>query len=767
MWNMAEPAKPASSEGTYSIDGMDCADCALKIEKGVRQLPGARDVRVDFATARLHIDGDVPASLIQERVEALGYRIAESRGGQSPHAPRPTPHAPLDFGRYLLGRLETRMALAGGGIILLAFLLGRAGIVDGIFQDTLYVAALALAGYPIARSGLSNLLINRDFNINLLMTIAAVGAVVICETTEAATMIFLFAIAEALEGYTTDRARDSLRQLMALAPAQAIRLRPALRSPGAKQGEAGSEVEGAAREETVAVDALRVGDVILVRPGERIPMDGVVTAGSSDVNQAPITGESLPVRKGAGDEVYAGTVNGGGALEARVTHLAQDNTLSRIIRLVEEAQSVRAPSQRFIDQFARVYTPAMVALAALVAVFPPLLFRAPFLDTPDGHGWLYRALALLVIACPCALVISAPVTMISAIAAAARRGVLVKGGAHLEALGQVKVFAFDKTGTLTRGAPAVTAYRSVDCDTGGECVLCDDVLALASALERRSAHPIARSVVAAAERRGVAHLYAPAEDVAMQVGSGVQGRVNGKLATLGNHGLFDAGHPHLEQLCEWVESAEADGQTTMLLCDGDRVRGYIAVADEVREDGRRAMAELRALGLETVMLTGDNASVARAVGRSVGVDDVRAGLMPEDKLDAIEQMKSRRGGVAMVGDGINDTPALAAATVGVAMGGAGSAQALEAADVALMADSLHELPFAVRLSRFARRLIVANVTISIGVKLAFMLLALAGLASLWMAVLADMGVSLLVTLNGMRPLTFDRAPQAVASSSEW
>jgi len=344
--------------------------------------------------------------------------------------------------------------------------------------------------------------------------------------------------------------------------------------------------------------------------------------------------------------------------------------------------------------------------------------------------------------------------MISAITAAARRGVLVKGGAYLEALGQVKVFAFDKTGTLTRGAPVVTAYRSVDCETGGECALCDDVLALASALERRSAHPIAHSVVAAAEQRGLAAAYAPAEDVAIQAGSGVQGRVNGRLATLGNHHLFDADHPHNERLCEWVESAEADGQTTMLLCDGDRVRGYIAVADEVREDSRRAIADLRALGLETVMLTGDNAIVAQAVGHSVGVDDVRAGLMPEDKLEAINEMEARREGVAMVGDGVNDTPALAAATVGVAMGGAGSAQALETADVALMADSLYELPFAVRLSRFTRRLIAENVTISIGVKLVFMLLALAGLASLWMAVLADMGVSLLVTLNGMRPLAF-------------
>jgi Cd2+/Zn2+-exporting ATPase len=722
---------------TYHIDGMDCADCALKIEKGVRQLPDVRQARVDFATAKLRVDGDAPPDAIRQRVEALGYRLADPRN-QPTNQPASQRSGPLGFAQYLRTRAETRLALVGGGLILLTFLLGSAQVIDLASRDGLYVAALVLAGYPIARSGLGNLLINRDFNINLLMTIAAVGAVVIGETTEAATMIFLFAIAEALEGYTTDRARDSLRSLVALAPAQAIRL-----SNGA--------------EHNVPVDALQVGDVILVKPGERIPMDGVVAAGSSEVNQAPITGESLPVRKDHGAEVFAGTVNGGGALEVRLTHRAQDNTLNRIIRLVEEAQSVRAPSQRLIDEFARFYTPAMVALAALVAIIPPAFFGAPFLDTPQAHGWLYRALALLVIACPCALVISAPVTIISAITAAARRGVLVKGGAHLESLGRVKAIAFDKTGTLTRGEPAVTLFRSIDCETDAACEKCDDVLALASALERRSAHPLARSVVSAAEQRGLADVYPAALNVEALAGRGVQGHVNGKLATLGTHTLFDADHPHHAQLCEWVESAEAQGQTTMLLCDGDRVRGYIAVADEVRADSQRAVADLHALGLKTVMLTGDNATVARAVAERVGVSDVRAGLMPADKLGAIKALLAQHGRVAMVGDGVNDTPALAAATVGVAMGGAGSAQALETADVALMADSLHALPFAVRLSRFARRLIGQNVAISIGVKFAFMLLALAGWASLWMAVLADMGVSLLVTLNGMRPLALERA----------
>jgi Cd2+/Zn2+-exporting ATPase len=409
-----------------------------------------------------------------------------------------------------------------------------------------------------------------------------------------------------------------------------------------------------------------------------------------------------------------------------------------------------------IDRFARVYTPGVVIFAALVAFLPPLLFGAPFYSALDpAHSWLYRALSLLVIACPCALVISGPVTIISAITAAARRGVLIKGGAHLEALATVKVFAFDKTGTLTRGIPVVRVNRSIDCTTGQTCAACDDVLALAAAVERRSAHPLARAIVDAAQERGLDRTYAPAESVEMLAGQGVRGQVNGKTVTVGSHNLFDLEHPHNTLFCDLVSEAEAQGQTTMLLCDGDRVRGFIAVADAVRADSQAVIGELNALGLTTVMLTGDNPAVAESVGREVGVNDVRAGLLPADKVDAIREF-AQQGNVAMVGDGVNDTPALAAATVGIAMGGAGSAQALETADVALMADDLSQLPFAVRLARLGRRLIGQNIVFSLGTKLFFMGLALTGNASMWMAVAADMGVSLLVTLNGMRPLRFER-----------
>jgi Cd2+/Zn2+-exporting ATPase len=713
---------------TYVVTGMDCADCARSVERGVKRLENVSTVRVDFATSKMHVDGEVTQDALRQRLEKLGYGLADesalkpekkSRGGV------------FGFWDYLNSRRETRLALIGGFLAFVGLLSGFLGVPENI-SVLIFIVAMAVTAFPIARNGISTLFVNREFNINLLMTIAAIGAVIINEPFEAATVIFLFAIGEALEGYTADRARDSLRSLMELAPAQA------------------QLVDG----QVIPVELLRVNDVILVKPGERIPMDGVITEGESDVNQAPITGESIPVQKVKGAEVFAGTINGSGALKINVAHLAADNTLSRIIRMVEEAQSVRAPSQRLVDQFARVYTPAVVVIAILVALMPPLLLNAPFYNLADGtHGWLYRALSLLVIACPCALVISAPVTVISAITAAARRGVLFKGGAHLEALGQVKAFAFDKTGTLTYGNPVVKTARSIDCATGEACASCDDVLALAAAVESSSAHPLAKAVVGAAQQRGL-QPYPQAEAVEMLAGQGIRGTITGKPVTVGSHAFFDRQYPHAPEFCSLVQDAEAHGQTTMLLADGERVRGFIGVADAVREDSAKAVEALKALGVETTMLTGDNATVASAVGQQVHVDDVRAGLLPADKVDAVKELRAKYGSVAMVGDGVNDTPALAAATVGIAMGGAGSAQALETADIALMSDDIKQLPFAVKLSRFARALIHQNMAISFGVKAMFLIMALFFDTSLWLAIFADVGVSLLVTLNGMRPLKF-------------
>jgi Zn2+/Cd2+-exporting ATPase len=516
------------TEKIYQIGGMDCANCAREVEDGVRRLPGVQRVQVDFTTTRMRLDGDVPFAALRKRVEALGKTIEDEqpvRAGLKRAGLKPAPTR--NFLAYLLSRTETRLALLGGGIIGLGVVISWiwTDVAYSVPSNALYILATLIALIPIARSGLTTLLINHDFNINLLMTVAAVGAILIGETLEAATVVFLFAIGEALEGYTADRARDSLRQLMQLVPAVATRLRRAGLQSSAGENVIPIGITPAAHEESVAVDDLTPGDTILVKPGERIPMDGIVTAGESGVDQAPITGESIPAHKANNAEVFAGSINGEGALEIRVTRRAADNTLSRIIQLVEEAQSGRAPSQRLIDQFARYYTPGVMLLAGLAAVLPPLLFNAPFYNLADGsQGWLYRALELLVIACPCSLVISTPVTIISAITAAARRGVLIKGGAHLEALATVKAFAFDKTGTLTQGKPAITLIRSVDClftslqplsagreglktvsaqplhameraanDSGKSevvtCSECDDVLALASAAPTRWRKP--------------------------------------------------------------------------------------------------------------------------------------------------------------------------------------------------------------------------------------------------------------------------------------
>ena len=720
---------------TYLIEGMDCADCVLTIERGVRKLDGVHSVEVNLATTRMVIEGQVAPETVRQRVEALGYGLKD---------PEPLPKTGQrakffpGFIQYLLGSRQNRFALIGGGLIAVGFLLHQVGIPE-LWSNSLQIAALALAGFPIARSAFNNLLINRSFSINFLMSAAAIGAVVIGEIPEAASLIFLFVIAEALEGYTAERARGSLRDLAALAPARAL-----LITAG------GVEV-------ATAVEHLKIGDRILVKPGERIPMDGTILSGTSGINQAPITGESLPVEKNAGDEVFAGTVNGAGALEIKVMRLVTDNTLARIIQMVEQAQSMRAPAQRFIDKFARVYTPAMMALAVLVAVVPPLLFGEPFLNPANGtYGWLYRGLALLVIGCPCALVISTPVTIVSAITAAARRGVLIKGGVHLEALQRIKAVAFDKTGTLTRGQPVVSAARTLECDCEDTCEACDDLLALAASIERRSNHPLAQAVVTAAAQRGMAERYPPAEAVVSLAGMGLQGMVNGQLATIGNHHLFDEQHPHADRLCDWVESAEELGQTTMLVCDGDRVRGYLAVADQLRPESREVIAELKALGKAIAMLTGDNPRAARAVSQALDVDRMQAGLLPDGKVEAVRELRSQLGEVVMVGDGINDAPALATASVGIAMGGASSAQAMETADVVLMGDDLRQLPYAFRLAGFTQRVMVQNIALSLATKLIFIVLALSGAATLWMAVLADMGVSLLVTFNGMRPLAFER-----------
>jgi Cd2+/Zn2+-exporting ATPase len=565
----------------------------------------------------------------------------------------------------------------------------------------------------------------------------------------------LFAIGEALEGYTMERARQSIRTLMEVAPAEAITLRPCIDCQGhmGKDGYTGGPCPFCGVEEQlVPVGELRIGDVIVVKPGARIALDGRITRGASAVNQAPITGESAPVERMAGDAVFAGSINGEGALEIEVTHLAADSTVSRIIRMVEDAQEHRAPVERFVDQFARWYTPAVVGIAVLVAVTPPLFLGAPFWGE---QGWFYRALALLVIACPCALVISTPVTIISAISNAAHNGVLIKGGAYLEALMRIRAVAFDKTGTLTAGQPALVDLRAVDCrDPQGMCAACDDLLALASAVERRSEHPLAHAIVQAADARGLLESYPAAEAVTALPGRGVIGAVNGRQVLIGSHGYFDEFVAHAPQVCEQLTQLAAQGYTPMLVGEDGAYRGYAVLADTVRPSGPAAIAALRAAGIaHTALLTGDNAATARAIGAAAGVDAVYAELLPAQKVEIVRQLLARYGQVAMVGDGVNDAPALATATVGVAMG-AGTAQAMETADIALLGNDLGKLAYVIGLARHAMHTVRANIALAIGVKVIFLLVVLLGYGNLWLAVLADVGAALVVTLNGLRLLRY-------------
>ncbi len=721
------------TEQVFKITGMDCMDCAKGLQASVAALAKVKEADVRFFDSTLIVKGDVDVGELRDTITKLGYGIDE--GNFEGLAPAAEPNALVGFWRYLGEQLETRLALIGGLMVLLSFVLGWLNLPNYAIVG-LQVAALALAGWPIARSGVMNLWVNHTFNINFLMTIAGIGALVIGEFAEAAAMIILFDLAEALEGFTNERARNAIAQLNELSPTHAIKIDDDT-------------------EQIVPVESLEVGDIMMISPGERIPLDGTIREGQSDINQASITGESIPVWKQVGDEVFSGTVNGSGRLLVTVTHLVGDSTLHRIITMVTEAQSRQSRSQKFIDRFAQYYTPAMVFLAILMAVLPPLLFGAPFTNLADGtRGWLYRSLSLLVIGCPCALVISTPVTMVAGLTKAAKEGILFKGGVFLEGLSRVNVVAFDKTGTLTKGEPQVVDLKDLDCQGTENCEPCNDLLSLAVALEKHSTHPLAQAIVNAADSHGVLDSYPPATNLVTRLGRGIEGVVNGNLMTVGSRRLFEEEHKTPDIIWSWVDQAEADGKTAMLLCDGDRVRGFIAVADTLREETPGVISELKDMNITPIMLTGDNATVAHAVGEKIGLDEIRSGLLPEDKQAEIIELSQAYGKLAMVGDGINDAPALAEADIGIAMGGSGSAQAMETADVVLMAGDIHKLPFAIKLSAFANRLVRQNISFSLGSKLLVAVIALFGYAPLWLAVLADMGVSLLVTMNGLRAMRF-------------
>lgn len=582
-----------------------------------------------------------------------------------------------------------------------------------------YAASILIGGYTLFIKGLKNLS-RLKFDMNTLMTIAIIGAAIIGKWGEGATVVILFAISEALERYSTDKARQSIGSLMDIAPKEALIRR-------------GNE------EMMIHVEDIQVGDIMIVKPGQKLAMDGLVIKGTSTLNQAAITGESVPVTKTIDDEVFAGTLNEEGLLEVKVTKRDEDTTISKIIHLVEEAQAERSPSQAFVDKFAKYYTPAIVLLALLIAVVPPLFGG-------DWSQWLYQGLAVLVVGCPCALVVSTPVAVVTAIGNAAKNGVLIKGGIHLEEAGHLKAIAFDKTGTLTKGIPAITDIVTYG---GNE----NELLTVTAAIEKGSQHPLASAIVRKAEENGLNLNGVSVEEFQSITGKGVKAKVNNEMYYVGSPNLFEELHQTIEStIKERITRMQTEGKTVMVLGTEKEILSLIAVADEMRETSKEVISKLNHIGIETVMLTGDNQRTAEAIGKQVGVSDIKADLLPEDKLNFIKELLGKHQSVGMVGDGVNDAPALAASSVGVAMGGAGTDTALETADIALMADDLSKLPYTIKLSRKALAIIKQNITFSLAVKLVALLLVMPGWLTLWIAIFADMGATLLVTLNSLRLL---------------
>ncbi|MBP1940670.1 Cd2+/Zn2+-exporting ATPase [Bacillus luteolus] len=584
-----------------------------------------------------------------------------------------------------------------------------------------YAASILIGGYSLFITGLLNISRLR-FDMKTLMTIAVIGAAFIGEWGEGATVVILFAISEVLERYSMDKARQSIEKLMDIAPKEAL----------IKRGN---------NEMMVHVDDIQIGDLMIVKPGQKLAMDGIVTKGTSTINQAAITGESMPVAKVINDEVYAGTLNEEGLIEVTVTKRVEDTTLAKIIYLVEEAQAERAPSQAFVDKFAKYYTPLIIVLAFFIATIPPLVFNG------DWSDWIYQGLAVLVVGCPCALVVSTPVAVVTAIGNAARNGVLIKGGVYLEEAGSIKVIAFDKTGTLTKGIPVVTdivLYRENE----------SEILSITAAIEKGSQHPLASAIMKKAEEIGGDFNSVTVDGFKSITGKGIKATINNTIYYVGSPNLFRELHQTInKETEEQIIALQSEGKTVMVVGTDQEIYSLIAVADEIRESSKEVIRKLHNLGIEkTVMLTGDNQRTALSIGKSLGVSDIKAELLPEEKLNYVKELRTDHRSVAMVGDGVNDAPALAASNIGVAMGGAGTDTALETADIALMSDDLSKLPYTIQLSRKALRIIKQNITFSLGIKVLALLLVIPGWLTLWIAIFADMGATLLVTLNSLRLL---------------
>ncbi|MEO5619630.1 MAG: heavy metal translocating P-type ATPase [Cypionkella sp.] len=748
----------------WTVTGMDCAACATKITSALERLPGVADVQVGVMSERLSLrlaPGATGRDAVEAAVRRLGYGIApkgEPTGKRtfviptavvrdheghdhaghdhakhdhqdhdhakaaaddaSLHSGPGHSHAspPQDLDKHWYQTAKGKLVIGTG--LLLAVATAVKLLASEQVALWAFAAACLIGVAPVARRAFAALRAGIPFTIEGLMTIAAIGALFIGAAEEAALVVFLFAVGEVLEGVAADRARASIRALGDLVPKTAL-----------------VEEDGATREVDAA--SLQIGQLVLVRPGDRIPADGSIAEGISGIDESPVTGESMPKTKGPGEAVFAGSINAEAALRITVTKSAEDNTISRIIALVEEAESARAPTERFIDRFSRYYMPAITGLAILVAVIPPLIFGQVW------GTWVYRGLALLLIGCPCALVISVPASIASALATGARRGILMKGGSVIEAVAGVTQVAFDKTGTLTAGRPAVTDVVVMD---GSEA----DLLAVAAGVEAGSSHPLAEAILRKAAELGGAALAST--DAKALIGKGAEAVVAGQTAWVASPryasergALDDAGLRHAAQL-------ETDGKTVVVVFRQGHALGLIALRDEPRQDAREAVAHLSEMGVTSVMLTGDNARTAAAIAGALGLQH-RADLMPDDKVAAIKEM-AKVGGTIMVGDGINDAPALAAASVGVAMG-SGTDVALETASAALLRNRVTDVAAMIRLARATMRNIHQNVAIALGLKAVFLVTTILGLTGLWIAIMADTGATVLVTLNALRMLRFD------------
>ena len=712
------PQEMNQEKNVYRVQGFSCANCAGKFERNVKELPGVQDAKVNFGASKISVYGETSIEELEKAGAFENLKVApdERRQQASQEGKEVKKEEKVPFYKKQSTLLYSALFLVFG------YLSSSVNGDENIVTTLLFVASMLIGGLSLFKVGLQNL-IHFDFDMKTLMTVAVIGGAIIGEWAEVSLVVILFAISEALERFSMDKARQSIRSLMDIAPKEAL-------------------VRRNGQEIMIHVDDIMVEDIMIVKPGQKIAMDGVVVSGYSAVNQAAITGESVPVAKIVDDEVFAGTLNEEGLLEVKITKLVEDTTISKIIHLVEEAQGERAPSQAFVEKFAKYYTPIIMVIAALVAIVPPLFFGGSW------ETWVYQGLAVLVVGCPCALVISTPISIVSAIGNAAKKGVLVKGGVYLEELGALKAIAFDKTGTLTKGVPVVTDFTVLNKKMEEK-----ELLSIITALEYRSQHPLASAIMKKAEQENISYSDVNVEDFSSITGRGIKGFINGTTYYIGSPKLFkELFVPDFSQEFEdKVRHLQNQGKTAMIIGTEQNILAVIAVADEVRESSKDVIQKLHQLGIkQTIMLTGDNQGTAKAIGEHVGVSDIQAELMPQDKLDYIKQLRSEHGNVAMVGDGVNDAPALAASTVGIAMGGAGTDTAIETADIALMGDDLRKLPFAVKLSRKALNIIKANITFAIAIKVIALLLVIPGWLTLWIAILSDMGATLLVALNSLR-----------------